>query len=296
MARTVQEIKAEMETRWMSSPALKDLYGWELDTNNKPPEFAAFYSKASLENVILYIVAYCAYVVERLIDVATDEIDAQIATKVPGSLQWYVGKMKEFVYMPALSADDKSKVIFDDNTGEYTISDTLSEAALDKAHIVKHAVAIDDNETSVLLLKVAGEDAEGNLLPISLAQQESLQGYITRIKYAGVRTELINVEGDTFDCKVSIWYDALYTESEVRADCEKAIENYIHSLPFNGEYSNMALIDHLQEVRGVKVAELTSSHSTSRQDETRKPISAKARPYAGYFNVGTLELIMECYE
>ena len=58
----------------------------------------------------------------------------------------------------------------------------------------------------------------------------------------------------------------------------------------------MALIDHLQEVRGVKVAELASSYSTSRQDGKRTTISAKIRPYAGYFNVGTLELKMECYE
>ena len=51
MARTVDEIKKDMERRWMESAALKTLYGWELGSDNKPPEFAAFYSKASLENV-----------------------------------------------------------------------------------------------------------------------------------------------------------------------------------------------------------------------------------------------------
>ncbi len=296
MARTVDEIKEQMAERWMHNADLKELYGWELDENNEPPAFNAYYSKASIENILLYIVAYCGYVIEVITDNIKAEIEAEIATKVPGSLQWYVTKIKEFVFMPSLSVDDRDKVVFDDNTGEYIIDNTLNDDALTKARLVKHAVAIDDNVDSVLLLKVAGENEAKALVPLSEPQAEALNNYISRIKYAGVKTKLINEPGDLFNCEVDIWYDALYTESEVKTACEKAIGTYIKSLPFNGEYSNMALVDCLQGVKGVKVAELTKAGYIIPNDGREESIDAKVRPYAGYFNVGTLTLKMHCYE
>lgn len=296
MARSTDEIKQQMEQQWMQNAVLKDLYGWEPDNSGNPPQFSEFYSKASLENIILYIVAYCAHVIEVLYDTVKSEIEDEIATKVPGTLQWYVSRLKEFVYMPMLSDGDKAKVFFNDNTGEYTISDTLSDAALRKARVVRHAVAVDSNNQSLLLLKVATENAEGALCPLDLAPEEALKNYIARIKYAGVKTELINANGDLFNCKVLVWYDTLYTSEDVEAACIKATEAYIKGLPFNGEYSNMALIDHLQAVPGVKIAEfIQSSYTDSTGDE--KPIQdGKATPYAGYYNMGVVNIQMKCYE
>lgn len=296
MARSTDEIKQQMEQQWMQNAALKDLYGWEPDNSGNPPQFDEFYSKASLENIILYIVAYCAHVIEVLHDTVKAEIETEIATKVPGTLQWYVSRLQEFIYMPMLSEDDKAKVVFDDNTGEYTISDSLSDAALRKARIVRHAVAVDSNNQSLLLLKVAGEDTDGALCQLDQDQEDALKSYIARIKYAGVKTELINAAGDLFNCNVLVWYDALYTSEDVQEACVKATEAYIKGLPFNGEYSNMALIDHIQAVPGVKIAEfIQSSYTDSNGDE--KPIQdGKATPYAGYYNMGVVNIQMKCYE
>ncbi len=296
MSRTVDEIKKDMERRWMESAALKTLYGWELGSDNKPPEFAAFYSKASLENVLLYIVAFCGYVIERLMDEIRKEIEDEISTKVPGSLLWYVKKMKEFVYMPYLPESERDKVVFDDNSGEYTIDESLSTAALDNAQIIKHAVAIDDNRANYLQIKIATEDSEKNLKPLTPAQKEAFESYFSRIKYAGVRAKIITADGDRFNCSVTVWYDAMYTAADVKRDCEKAVKNYIKGLPFNGEYSNMALIDSLQNVKGVKIAELSSSSYTLNQNGRTQKITAKVRPFAGYFNVGSLNFTMKCYE
>ena len=296
MARSTDEIKQQMEQQWMQNASLKDLYGWEPDNSGNPPQFSELYSKASLENIILYIVAYCAHVIEVLYDTVKAEIEDEIATKVPGTLQWYVSRLKEFVYMPTLSDGDKAKVFFDDNTGKYTISDTLSDAALRKARVVRHAVAVDSNNQSLLLLKVAGEDSDGALCRLDQDQEDALKSYIARIKYAGVKTELINAAGDLFNCNVLVWYDALYTSEDVQEACAKATEAYIKGLPFNGEYSNMALIDHIQTVPGVKIAEFqNASYTDSNGDE--KPIQdGKATPYAGYYNMGVVNIQMKCYE
>ena len=296
MARSTDEIKQQMEQQWMQNAALKNLYGWEPDNSGNPPQFSELYSKASLENIILYIVAYCAHVIEVLYDTVKSEIEDEIATKVPGTLQWYVSRLKEFVYMPTLSDGDKAKVFFDDNTGEYTISDTLSDAALLKARVVRHAVAVDSNNQSLLLLKVAGEDSDGSLCRLDQDQEDALKSYIARIKYAGVKTELINAAGDLFNCNVLVWYDALYTSEDVQEACAKATEAYIKGLPFNGEYSNMALIDHIQTVPGVKIAEFQNASYTD-SNGVEKPIQdGKATPYAGYYNMGVVNIQMKCYE
>ena len=283
MARTVDEIKKDMESRWMQNAVLKEMYGWELKSDNTPPDFADYYSKASIENILLYIVAYCAYVLEVLFDNVKAEIEDEIATKVPGSLQWYVEKLKGFMY----------GFDFDDNTGEWVIPDDTELSTINASKIVKHAVAIDDNANSVLTLKVARE-VDGQLKPLDDTQALCLTAYINRIKYAGVKTRLINQEGDMFDCSVKIWYDPLKTEAEVQQECIKAIEKYIKNLPFNGEYSNMALIDYLQTVSGVKVADFRDASYTEQNGQT-KTIDGKVRPYAGYFNLGTITLNMEAY-
>lgn len=283
MARTVDEIKKDMEKRWMESAVLQELYRWELKDDGTPPDFADCYSKASIENMLLYIVAYCAYVLEVLFDSVKDEIEAEIATKVPGSLQWYVTKLKGFMY----------KFNYDDNTGEWLIPEGTELSQINAAQIVKHAVAVDDNINSVLTLKVARE-VDGQLKPLDSDQEKKLSAYISRIKYAGVKTKLINQAGDSFDCSVKIWYDPLNSKSDIEAECTKAIERYIKNLPFNGEYSNMALIDCLQAVPGVKVADFIGAWYTE-PGRTRQPISGKVRPYAGYFNLNNISLTLEAY-
>ena len=280
MARTVDEIKKDMEKRWMQNAVLREMYGWE-----QTPDFADFYSKASVENILLYIVAYCAYVLEVLFDNVKAEIEAEIATKVPGSLQWYVSKLKDFL----LNFD------YDDNTGEFVTEDR-TDAEINAARIVKHVVALDDNVNSVLLLKVAGEQ-DGELCPLDTEAAQKLSAYVRRIKYAGVKTKLINQEGDTLNCEVHIWYDPLYSADDVRSACIKAIQRYIKNLPFNGEYSNMALVDNLQTVPGVKVADFVAATYTENTEAgSTKPIDGKTRPYAGYFNIGEITLNMTAYE
>lgn len=79
----------------------------------------------------------------------------------------------------------------------------------------------------------------------------------------------------------------------VQYDCEQAIKDYIENLPFNGEFSNMALIDTLQAVDGVRIAELKSSESASSANGTYSAIDAHVVPVAGYMEAKQLLLNME---
>ena len=277
MARTIEEIQESLQAEWMRSTALQRLYGFDPGQS-----FSAYYSKSSIESMLLYIVAYCAFAVEKVLDCLKTEIEEKIALQVPGRIDWYARLLKNYLYNFSL-----------DDYGEFIIPEGATEADVNNARIVKHAVAIDDYTSGRIVLKVAGEDSSGKRSPLNHEQQTALEKYILRVKYAGVKTQLINTEGDVFDCEINLWYDPLRVRSEIEHACQNAVTSYVENLPFNGVFSVMALTDTLQAVQGVRLLQVLSCGSTG-VDGT-KTISDYTVPYAGYFTPGNIVFNMKEY-
>jgi hypothetical protein len=273
--RTTSEIQAELQAEWMNNATLQQLYHFEPGT-----QFTSFYSKASIESIILYIVAFCAHVVEAMLATAQDEMEDRMARQLPGTCRWYAQKLKDYLYDFPL-----------DGWGE-PITDGHADGEIAAAQIIKHAVAIDDQTSGYLLLKIAGE-SEGARCPLTDYETE-IQNYILRIKYAGVKTRLIDAEGDTFDASIDIWHDPLRNRTEVHNRCESAVREYLQNLPFNGEMSIMALTDALQSVDGVEIVQVKFCSSTDTHGTTTV-IEDKSTPYAGYYTPGTITLNLEAY-
>ena len=172
----------------------------------------------------------------------------------------------------------------------------MGEDEIEAARVVRHAVAEETLYTSFLIIKVAGEK-NGVRCKISDEEQTQLEAYLTEIKDAGERITLVNSDPDLFRCEADIYYDAMRLPEEVRADCEAAIKDYIENLPFNGEYTNMALVDVLQQIDGVKIAEFRNASSAKASDPGAfSGINAKVVPAAVYFKADNVQLNMIAYE
>jgi len=65
----------------------------------------------------------------------------------------------------------------------------------------------------------------------------------------------------------------------------EAIIAFISSLPFNGEYRNNALIDALQVIDGVVMAELVSVSTSSDNGLSFVPVDAYVVPDSGRFTI-----------
>lgn len=239
--------------------------------------FTERFSKVSVENVLFYVVACAVWVLECLFDAHTADVDSRIDEILPHRPKWYRDKALRFM---------KGKVLLPDSD-EYDTS-TMSEEEIAATRVVKHAVAVESRETSILTVKVAGE-SDGRRAPLDEETVQQLEAYFAEIKDAGVRINVVNKEGDPFSCEVDIYYDAMLTPETVKNDCEAAIKSYIENIPFNGEYTNMALVDTLQGVDGVKVVELTRASTGG------AAINARYVPDAGYFRVDTLTLNLKVY-
>ena len=108
---------------------------------------------------------------------------------------------------------------------------------------------MENNDASILTIKVAGENG-GVRQRLDEETETQLAAYIAEFKDAGVRINLVNIDADTFNCEVDIFYDPMLLPEEVESACRETVRAYIENLPFNGEYTNMALVNELQRSRG----------------------------------------------
>jgi hypothetical protein len=133
-------------------------------------------------------------------------------------------------------------------------------------------------------------------------QLNSLAAYIARIKDAGVVYSLQSRPADLFRCELLLHYDPLVLSSEGKrldftndTPVQEAIINYLRSLPFNGEYTNMSLVDSLQAVEGLKVVQL--QHAFSKYGfNPYVEIVSRFIPDAGYMRLDEAVITFLPYE
>ena len=110
--------------------------------------------------------------------------------------------------------------------------------------------------------------------------EAQLAAYIAEIKDAGVRTALVNIDPDRFNCEADVYYDPMLVAETVESACREAVRNYIENLPFNGEYTNMALVDALQTLDGVRIVEFRGATTVAARRCWLRSTRGASRPRA----------------
>lgn len=270
MARTVKEIKDEMTAEFISNSTVVEKYG--LDSTKT---FEEQFSKASIESILFYVFAFCAWTVEKLFDTHKAEVTNYIDEMKPHTLRWYVNKVKDFRFGQSLIGD----------TDRYS-DEGLTEEEIDAMKIVKYASA--DEIDGKLYIKVA-KDNGGVRSVLTSEEETALLYYVKEMKDAGVKVEIRNAPAVKFAIDIDIYYNPQIINSEGVSLSDggtpvaDAIKNYIENLPFNGEYRNVDLVDKLQQVRGVSIPELHAAYSKITNESAYSVINAVEYPYSGYY-------------
>lgn len=279
MARTIAEIKDSMTADLMRNPDVARAYGFEVGA-----AFSSHFSRVSVESLLFYIVACAVWTLENLFDRHKADVEARIEEILPHRPKWYRDKVLAFM---------KGRTLVPDT--DYYDTEGMSEGDIGAARVVKYAAAAENADSSILTVKVAGEQG-GIRQPLDKETEGQLAAYIAEVKDAGVRVNLVNLPPDTFDCEVDVYYDAVMSSAQVKARCEEAVRDYIENLPFNGEYTNMALVDRLQGIEGVCIVEIGSAKARADGEGTPTVIKARIIPAAGYFKAGTVTVNMISYQ
>ena len=271
MARTKDEIMSSMLTAKENDSTLARLSG----------------SVVAIWRLIMYIITDALYNHELIFDEHKNEVNTIVTNKTPHRPSWYADRALLFQFGHSLV----SGTDYYDNSG-------FTEEQIEVSRVVKFSAAIQSRDKSILFLKVA-TNSGGSRVPLPANQLEALKAYFEEISDAGVYIEFINDPADDMKLSLDIYYDALILDNTgSRLDgsavtpVQDAIRNYLANLPFNGSYTNQGLIDVLQNVDGVEIAELKYAASRYGAYTEFTEINAREIAHAGYYKVTDANLAL----
>ena len=269
------DFKKLMTDAFIGNESVRELYGLSPDLT-----FDDQFSTVSLENIIFSNVAETMKVMQQLFDQFKIDVAQILSDQMSGTVNWYAFKAMLFQFGMDLVPESDHY----DNTG-------LTGEQIAEMRIVRNAVAIESQDKSILYIKIA-TDGENGRQPLSPTQLVAFIAYLNEIQYAGTRISVINDPPDDMRLHMDIYYNPLILdEGGSRLDgtadtpVQDAIRNHLANLPFNGTYTNQGLVDVLQVIDGVEIAEIKLAASRFGAYTQFSPINAREIAHAGYYHI-----------
>lgn len=223
MARTIDEIKAEIQLKISETPQLSALTG---------------VSQASVWRLITYVAALAWFNLETMFDRFRAEVETRIGERQPGTAAWYIQKIKEFQPGDAI----------DPATMKYPVIDESKRIV--SAASYKKVEPGDDTPLLVALFKVAKGES-GSLEPLNSQEQSQLRNYIAAVGQVGVNTQVVSLNGDKLRITAEVFFDGINEPETVQTNVEAALNSYMRNLGFDGTVMLSKIVDSIQSVPGV---------------------------------------------
>ena len=255
---------------------------------NPKKSFDQQFSSASIENILFYCFAFAIWTLEVLFDKHRTEVERRIEQLEPHTLRWYVNKAKAFMYGYQLVKD-----------ADYYDTTELSETDIDKARVVKYAVASESN--TVVYLKVAARGEDGQPAKLNASQFASLTSYMNSVKDAGVAIKLVNENADNIRINMVVYYDPTVMNSDGAVSdgtqpVLEAVKTIITNLPFNGVFRKSDLLAAVIDVPGVEVADIVSVKVKTANAADFADVMGYDKPYSGYYAIDSLNVSYRSYD
>lgn len=196
------------------------------------------WSKRNFLRLICYTVAIAVGVLEQLMDLFQQTIEAIVARGSAASPLWIQKKMFEFQY----SETDPQVISLIDVVPVYPV--------IDPSLRIITACSVSSPQSSVASIKVAkGSPLE----PLSTAERDSAQGYINTIGVMGIEYQVISLESDKLYIEADIFYSGQYA-AIIQDSVISTILDFLENLSitnFNGALKMTDLEAVIRNVEGV---------------------------------------------
>lgn len=236
MARTIEEIKKSMTDQFLSDETLRQAYGITGDVT-----WDSTFSKVSVENMLMYVVAFVAHTLEVMMDAFRKDVDNQIAQNIVPTVRWY--------YTQAVAFQYGDQLVYNEEYGHFEYPEVNEDKKL-----VKYC-AVKDRGGSIQIL-VSG-DSNGVPSVLSNNVLSAFKSYINQIKIAGVILDVKSLEADGIRISATIQIDPqIITVEGIRISdgtyaVEDAINAYLAGIIYGGTFNKTKLVDTIQNVEGV---------------------------------------------
>ncbi len=221
-----------------------------IDAKNADPILAGLNSTSNTAIWLLWtwVIAFVMHVQETFFDDHKSEVVSLIDSERAHTEKWYIQKAKAFQFGDSLPAD----------------SDVYNP--IDATHCVV-AYAATQEINGVLRLKVAMDTAG---LPDALGapQAIALTAYMEIVKDAGVHLSITSQPGDDLQLTMHLFYNPLVLDNTgSRLDgtsatpVRDAVKLFLTKLPFNGLFVINRLVNAIEAVEGIEIAEISLAQS-----------------------------------
>lgn len=255
MARSLEEIKLQMTSAFISNVTIQEKYGL-----TPGQTFEQEFSKVSLENIIFSIIAFANWTLETLWDIFKAENEAEMAKQKIHSKDWYRQKALDFQYgFPVINGTDQF-----DNTGK-------TDEEIETSKIVAQAACIKLISTSGYgILRVKAAKSDGNdLVKLSEPEVTALRYYFMRhATDAGTQLKVTSGDADDLKLHILIQFDPLILGTDgarldgtAQTPVIDAIKEFLKSLDFNGALVLDDLRRKIRTVEGVSTVEILGAFS-----------------------------------
>lgn len=236
MARTIEEIKKSMTDQFLSDETLRQAYGITGDVT-----WESTFSKVSVENMLMYVVAFVAHTLEVMMDAFRKDVDTQIAQNIVPTVRWYHTQAVAFQY--------GDQLVYNEEYGHFEYPEVNEDKKL-----VKYC-AVKDRGGSIQVL-VSG-DSNGVPMVLSNDVLSAFKNYMNQVKVAGVILDVKSLAADGIRIQAEVQIDPqIITTDGVRISdgtkaVEAAINAYLANIVYGGTFNKTKLVDAIQKVEGV---------------------------------------------
>ena len=169
-------------------------------------------SQTAIWRLWVKLTAFVHHTLEKIFDVFSEEINNRIAQNRAGTTAWYVQKSREFQIGDILN-----------DFGGY---DVINEAG----RIITRC-SVREASGGIVVKIAKGEPP----MQLSVSELQSFTQYINKVKFVGVGVNVLNLPAEPVLVNVEILY-SLIGEEEARNAVKQAIQEYINSISFDGEF------------------------------------------------------------
>lgn len=232
-------------------------------------------SNASVWRTWVFVFAYFSKIISDLFDEFKAYIESIFARNQHGTLLWWIDQIKAFQFGDTLE--------FIDGIYKYALIDNEKQ-------VIKQ-VALDAVDR-LLTFKVASDDGNGNLIPLTPEQVSSLDAYVNKVKFPGTFTSILSQSADTLRLTYRIYYNAEVVQVDLEQKIRYAVDNYLSNLVFNGKFTITGLTDEIQKLNGVIDPVYVSgiAKNAYESDAEYQAIEDYYIAAAGYISIDTLTL------
>ncbi|QCW20326.1 hypothetical protein [Flavobacterium phage FPSV-S1] len=244
--RTLTEIQESILLKKSQTPSLSILEVLTTSEQNTLPNLNSS-SKVAIWRLWVFIQAFAIWLHEGIFETHKIEIEELIALNKVHTAKWYRSKILAFQYGQALDGESDKY----DNTG-------IDTAVILASQIIKQTSV--EEVAGELRIKVATQNALGELEAIDVNQYNALRNYIALVKDAGTKIRLISRPPDEIKFVLDLYFDpTILNGLGQRLDgtndepIQKAIKDFLYNLEFNGEFIKTKLTDFVQLIEGVEM-------------------------------------------